>query len=568
MHDRPLHPTGKVRIADYLVERLVDHGVDHIFGVPGDFVLKLFDHFEHSPLTVVNTCDEQGAGFAADAYARIRGLGAVCVTYSVGGLKIANTTAQAYAEESPVIVISGAPSTREQTSHALLHHMVEGFGTQKRVFDQLTVESVVLDDPETACRNIDRAINAALLHKRPAYIEIPRDMTLADAPRPATTAPARPHSDPDTLAAAVQDALTTLGAARRPIAFMGMEVARFGLLETALRLIERTSIPTTVTPLDKSAISELHPRFIGVSAGKMSRPEVVDYVENADCLLMLGTLLTDVNVGGDPTTIRPERCILAMRDTVRIAYRTYERVRLEDFVTSLAASDLPSFADVTMPEREDPCITWQSASDAPISVGRLFDRLGCFLPDNVTVIADPGDAMFGALDLRVHQDHEFLANAFYASLGFAVPASIGAQLAAPERRPLVLVGDGAFQMTGMELATSLRYGLSPIVVILNNAGYVTERLMIDGPFNDVLPWDYTRLPELFGGGRSFLVETEADLDRALVEVDADAGSLCILDVRLAPTDASPALRRLAAQLGAAAGGKAVVAEGTSGTSVR
>jgi TPP-dependent 2-oxoacid decarboxylase len=559
MHDRSPQPAGMVRIADYLVERLTEHGVRHVFGVPGDFVLKLFEHLEASPLTIVNTCDEQGAGFAADAYARIHGLGVVCVTYGVGGLKIANTTAQAYAEESPVIVISGAPSVREQADGTLLHHMVEGYDTQKRVFDNLTVEAVVLDDPDTACRTIDRAINAALLHKRPVYIELPRDMTLADAPRPASRPPGRPHSDPATLAAAVEDALSLLRTAERPVAFLGMQVARFGLLDTAMRIIERASLPTTVMPLDKSAISEQHRCFIGVYTGKMSRPQVTDYVESADCLLMLGTLLTDVNLGGHTAMIRPELCIHAMRDTVRIAYRTYERVRLEDFVAALAEADLPSFAHVALPERNDTCTSWRAMPDAPMSASRLFERLGCFLPENVTVIADPGDAMFGALDLPVHQDHEFLANAFYASLGFAVPASIGAQLAAPDRRPLVLVGDGAFQMTGMELSTSLRYGLSPIVVILNNAGYLTERLMIDGAFNDVLPWDYTQLPALFGGGRSFLVETEGDLDRALAGVAADPGSLCILDVRLPMMDASPALRRLATQFGAAAGGKPVMA---------
>ncbi|MBA2246602.1 MAG: alpha-keto acid decarboxylase family protein, partial [Chloroflexia bacterium] len=152
----PPSAPGIVRIADYLVERLQQHNVDHVFGVPGDFVLRLFEHLEVGPLTVVNTCDEQGAGFAADAYARIRGLGVVVVTYGVGGLKVANTTAQAYAEESPVIVISGAPGLAEQAEGALLHHVIKGYDNQHRIFEHLTVATAVLDDPETACREIDR----------------------------------------------------------------------------------------------------------------------------------------------------------------------------------------------------------------------------------------------------------------------------------------------------------------------------------------------------------------------------------------------------------------------------
>lgn len=178
--------------------------------------------------------------------------------------------------------------------------------------------------------------------------------------------------------------------------------------------------------------------------------------------------------------------------------------------------------------------------------------MGAFLSDTTVVIADPGDATFGALDLPVRQDHEFLANAFYASLGFAVPGSIGAQLAAPDRRPLVLVGDGAFQMTGMELSTSLRYGLNPVVVVLNNGGYLTEWLMADGAFNDVLPWNYARLMDVFGAGRSFVVRTEDDLEAALAEAGSSS-DLCLIDVHLASDDASPALRRLAEGLGSKTG---------------
>jgi indolepyruvate decarboxylase len=544
---------GLVRIADYLVERLQDHGVEHIFGVPGDFVLKLFEVFEESPLTVVNTCDEQGAGFAADAYARIRGLGVVCVTYGVGGLKIANTTGQAYAEESPVVVISGAPGLEEQADQVLLHHMVKGFDTQRIIFDQLTVASTVLNDPEIACREIDRVLAAALMHKRPVYIELPRDMTMAEVPRPVSRPSGPQPSDPGTLAAAVEDALAMLRASRRPVTFLGLQAVRFGLMPTAMQMIERASLPTAVTPLDKSAISEQHRCFIGVYAGKMSREDVRAYVESADCLLLLGPLLTDVNLGGNTAELARERCIHASRYQVKIGYRTYDRVQLGDFVQALANAELPDFSNLELPRRTDTCATWRAQPATKISVARLFERLGCFLSDDTMVMADPGDAMFGALDLPVRQDHDFLANAFYASLGFAVPASIGAQLAAPDRRPLVLVGDGSFQMTGIELSTSIRYGLSPVVVILNNAGYLTERLMIDGQFNDVLPWDYTKLPELFQGGRSFLVESEEDLDLALTAVDSARDDVCILDVRLDPMDASPALTRLAERFGAAAG---------------
>src|SRR5215208_8534655 len=150
---------GMVRVGDYLIERLMAHGVEHVFGVPGDFVLGFMKDLEDSQLTLVTTCDEQGAGFAADAYARVRGLGAVCVTYGVGGLKIANTTAEAFAEKSPVVIISGAPGMRERRHNPLLHHKVRDFDTQRRVFEQLTVAWTVLSDPQTALHEIDRVLH-------------------------------------------------------------------------------------------------------------------------------------------------------------------------------------------------------------------------------------------------------------------------------------------------------------------------------------------------------------------------------------------------------------------------
>src|SRR6187549_1503346 len=177
-------------IGQYLIARLHAHGVRHVFGIPGDYVLTFYDQLQRSPLRLINTCDEQGAGFAADAYARVRGLGAVCVTYCVGGLKVANTTAEAYAEKSPVVVISGAPGVSEREKNPLLHHKVREFDTQKKVFEQLTAASTVLSDPQIAFQEIDRVLNAALRHKRPVYIELPRDMV---------TVPGIPHYKPQVL---------------------------------------------------------------------------------------------------------------------------------------------------------------------------------------------------------------------------------------------------------------------------------------------------------------------------------------------------------------------------------
>src|ERR1044071_7402848 len=215
-------------IGDYLIQRLYAHNVRHIFGIPGDYVLGFYDLLLKSKLRIINTCDEQGAGFAADAYARVRGLGAVCVTYCVGGVKVANTTAEAYAEKSPVVVISGAPGMREREKNPLLHHRVGEFDTQKKVFEQLTVASTVLGDPQTAFQEIDRVLHAASRYKRPVYIEMPRDM--APAPGIPNHTPREIHeaSDPRTLRAALADAAAMINAAARPVMLAAVEGHRVG----------------------------------------------------------------------------------------------------------------------------------------------------------------------------------------------------------------------------------------------------------------------------------------------------------------------------------------------------
>ena len=547
---------GTVRVGDYLIERLRAHGVEHVFGVPGDFVLGFMKDLEDSPLRLITTCDEQGAGFAADAYARLRGLSAVCVTYGVGGLKVANTTGQAYAEQSPVLVISGAPSMSERRRHPLIHHKVRTYDSQYRVFQHLTAAAAVVDSPEDALREIDRVLGAVCRLKRPGYLELPRDLVEQRVTRVSTPTTPPEASDPRTLAAALAEATAWIARARQPVIVLGVELYRFNLVAPAMRFVEQSGIPTTVALLDKSAIDERHPSFIGVYAGALGRPEVQEYVEGSDCLIRLGTLPTDINLGIHTAHLDPAHCIDANRDRLAIGLHTYEHVRLADFVAGLAQAPLPhrTIRDHPRPPSADgePA----GLPDDPVTVAGLFSRLGAFLSEDLIVLADPGDALFAAIDLPVCEARDFLAPAFYASLGFAVPAAIGAQLARPDDRPLVLVGDGAFQMTGMELSTCARYGLDPIVIVLNNAGYATERLILDGPFNDIQRWDYSKLPAVIGAGRAHRVETVGDLERALADARRRDGQFVLLDVRLDKLDVSPALRRLGASLQRAAQGNA------------
>src|SRR3954468_3021916 len=230
-------------IANYLIEQLYAHGVRDVFGIPGDYVLGFYDQLSKSKLQLINTCDEQGAGFAADAYARVRGLGVVCVTYCVGGLKIANTTAEAFAEKSPVVVISGAPGMKEREKNPLLHHKVRDFDTQKKVFEQLTIASTVLEDPQIAFQEIDRVLHAALRFKRPVYIEIPRDVVNLPGIPHHRVAEIHERSDPKTLRAALAEAEQMISQARQPVILADVEIHRFSLQDEVLRLARKTNIP-------------------------------------------------------------------------------------------------------------------------------------------------------------------------------------------------------------------------------------------------------------------------------------------------------------------------------------
>lgn len=544
--------SNTVRIGNYLIEQLYSHGIRHVFGVPGDFILGFFNQLMDSKIQVINTCDEQGAGFAADAYARINGLGVVCVTYCVGGLKVVNPTAEAFAEKSPLVIISGSPGIKERKKDPLLHHKVKNFDTQFKVFEEITVASVLINNPQTAAQEIDRILNAALTYKRPVYIELPRDMVSVDIfldPIQNNTVAQvdqyQEKSDPIILMEALNETIDMINSSIRPVIVAGVEIQRFGLQNELLNLVEKLKIPVSSTILSKSVISELHPFYLGVYEGAMGHDAVREYVESSDCLILLGALMTDIDLGGFTAKIDQKRTIYINSDKFSVRYHNYEEISLKDFIDKLIESnDIKQRVDFINKPLYSNLERFCPIKGQKITIKRLFQCINSFLKDDMIVLADIGDALFGGTDLVIHRKTEFLSPAYYASMGFAVPASIGTQLANPKLRPLVIVGDGAFQMTGMEISTVLRFNLNPIVIVLNNGGYGTERSILDGRFNDILIWQYSLIPNIVGGGKGFIVETEEQFEEALLYAESNTECFCILDIRLDINDKSPALQRL------------------------
>ena len=543
--------TGNARklpsIGEYLIERLQESGVRHVFGVPGDFVLRFYGMLQDSPVEVIGTTNEAAAGFAADGYARINGLSAVCVTYCVGGLSLCNPVAGAFAEKSPVIVISGSPGISERQHNPLLHHKVRDFSTQRDVFEKLTVATAVLDDPNTAFREIDRCFEAARKFRRPVYIEIPRDCVDLRPSWPHQRIETVERSDSRAGTEALAEAVRMIEAAKQPVIIAGIEIHRFGLQKQVVKLAERNEIPICSTLLGKSAISEKHRLYLGVYEGAMGSRFVQEFVESSDCVVLLGAFMTDINLGIFTANLDPAKCIYATSESLRMRHHFYHDVRLQEFVSGLQKRKLSmSAAPVTIPEKDDslPKVKPQDA----LSVHYLFRRVNQILDEHSVVVADVGDSLFGAADLCIHRQSEFLSSAYYATMGFSVPAALGAQAANPKLRPIVLVGDGAFQMTGMELSTILRRGGNPVVIVLNNHGYTTERFLQDGSFNDIASWNFHCLPALLGGGLGLEVRTCGELDQALDTAIANEKSFSLINAHLRPDDISPALARLAERL--------------------
>jgi alpha-keto-acid decarboxylase len=534
-------------IGHYLLTRLYENGVHHLFGVPGDYILRFYQQIYDSPIRHIGTTREDTAAFAADGYARCRGLSAVAVTYGVGALNVVNSIAGAYAESSPVVIISGAPGVNEQRDDPLLHHRFGPFRFQREIFDRITCAGAVLDDPYTALRQIDRVLAAAREYSKPVYIEIPRDRVEAEGFSMPPESFVASGSDAASLQEAVEETLQLLSAAATPVLIAGVEIHRRGLQQKLREVVELGQLPLAATLTGKSVIDEHHPYYLGIYEGAMGSAPARERVEQADLVMLLGVTLNDVDSGIYTAKIDANHMIRASLGEIFIHHHRYPRVLLADYVTALRDRLTPTVKPVLIPQSQDDDLPFP-LSGQPIKLSRLIARLNRLLTPDMIVVSDTGDCLFAAIDLKVHESN-FIANAFYTSMGFAVPAALGVQAARPERRALILVGDGAFQMTGTELSTIARLGLNPIVIVFNNRGYSTERFILDGPFNDISSWRFERLGEVFGPLAGFEAGMEEELEAALAGALAVRNGPSIINVHLEPDDPSPGMRRLAEHLG-------------------
>jgi indolepyruvate decarboxylase len=528
----------------FLFDQLHEQGVRQVFGIPGDFVLNLYNALQDDRrFRLITLSHEPSVGFAADGASRItNGLGVCIVTYGAGGLNMINSIACAYAEESPLIIISGGPGRLERDAGLLVHHEVKSFESQFKIYQEVTEYAAIVDNRQTAAGVVHRAIDVAKKFRRPVYLEIPRDMVCADIAVPQSFDEVELKVNESAVAEAAAEIVERLSRAARPVLIVGVEVHRFDLIDRVIRLAERLRIPVTSSFLGRGVFPTRHPQFIGTYLGAVSPQPMRTLVEGSDCLLMLGERLSDTSLGVSADLLRGHDLITAVARDVFIGHHHYEHTPLELVVERLlAAPALPVSRDPITANGTDvsPEVFDPFKQDEAIKMRHVINLLNEFVRehDDMPLVADTGDALFASVDIRANQ---CVAPAYYGTMGFAVPAALGVQVASG-RRPLVLVGDGAFQMTGSEISQARRYGCNPIVVVLNNQRWeMLQAFFPEAGYNETVSWPFAKLADLWGG-RGFRAFTPRQFRDAL-DGSHDEPRFTIIEVGLKQGDVSPILR--------------------------
>ena len=534
-----------MNLVESLLLALRAHGARQIFGIPGDFALPYFRIIEESKILPLFTLSHEPAvGFAADASARIScGLGVAAVTYGAGALNMVNAVAAAFAEKSPLVVLSGGPGKGESRSGLLLHHQAKTLDSQFQIFKEITCDQVRLDDAERAPADIARVLASCLRRSEPVYIEIPRDMVAVPcAPVVAEPALAPDH---DALDACVDEILERLAQARSPVLMAGVEVRRYGLEDKVAELTRRMGLPVVTSFMGRGLLADHDAPLLGTYMGVAGFPEVTRLVEGSDGLFLLGEIICDTNFAVSETRIDMRKTIQALDGRVTIGYHTYPQIPLAALVQRMLER-LDSAAAVVrefpVPRQTFPRgLVADSSSIAPTDIATAVNDLMA-AHGKRPIASDMGDCLFTAMEI---EHTALVAPGYYATMGYGVPAGLGLQ-AATGLRPLILVGDGAFQMTGWELGNCKRYGWDPIVLLFNNASWEMLRtFQPESSFNNLGDWDFAGMAAGMGGD-GVAVHTRAELKAALDKAVATRGRFQLIDVRIPGGVLSDTLSRFVA----------------------
>jgi pyruvate decarboxylase len=543
---------NQVTVGTYIATRLHQIGVCHYFAVPGDYNLILLDELLKNPeLEMIGCCNELNAGYAADGYARANGIAAQVTTFSVGGLSALNAIVGAYAEDLPIVIISGGPNTNSEVENQKLHHTTGrvSYGYQRDIFEYATASAVIIKHLEDAPYLIDEAIMSCLLEHKPVYIEVPCNLAGLTIPHPhKRDFLTKRVSDERILKEAVKSAVELLSKAAKPVLVSGTKLKSAGAVHAFENLVSASDYAFASMPGAKGLISEAHPNYIGTYWGPVSSPGTAEIVESANMYLFAGPRFTDYTTCGFTSLINHDKLIYAGPDFVKLPGMTYNHVMLKDFLEELAIEIKPNNASLHAYNR----IKQEFAPEPPIkkdekiTTRRLFAQVQDILNASTTVIVETGDSWFNGMKLKLPEGASFEIQMQYGSIGWSVGTTLGYSLGCnPHHRVITFVGDGSFQLTAQEISTIIRYGLNPIIFVLNNGGYTIEVEIHDGPYNNIKNWDYAGIVDVFnageGNGWSCRVKTEGELQEAIKNALDHKGGPSLIEVVLDRDDCSKEL---------------------------
>ncbi|EMB4110344.1 thiamine pyrophosphate-binding protein [Serratia nevei] len=532
-------------VADYLLDRLAQIGIRHVFGVPGDYNLQFLDHvIAHRQIAWVGCANELNAAYAADGYARCKTAAALLTTFGVGELSAINGTAGSYAEYVPVIHVVGAPALRVQQGGSLLHHSLgDGdFGHFARMAKEVTVAQSCLT-VENAEAEIDRLLTSALFERRPVYLVLPCDV--AEAPltsRPMSLTLRQAELSEASLQGFIAAAVDKLQSARWLSVLAGGLAERFNVTEALGQWMAEVEVPHATLLLGKGALDETHAGFTGTYAGAASLPQVKQWVEEADVVINVGVLFIDTVTAGFSHRLPAEKCISLHPFEARVGQRVFSQIPMHVAIHTLHQLSLRLAKQWRPPMISRPTLT--SVKRGSLDQNAFWRQIQDFLRPGDIIFTEQGTACFGAAALRLPQGCKLIVQSLWASVGYTLAAAFGAQTAEPERRVLVFIGDGAAQFTAQELGSMLRDGLKPVIFLLNNGGYTVERA-IHGPeqrYHDIARWNWTLLPQALAGEHSVQVlsVTESEQLQQALRAVADNQQFAFIEVVL-PSRDIPAL---------------------------
>jgi len=538
-------------VGDYLLDRLAELGISEIFGVPGDYNLAFLDHIvTHPKLRWVGNANELNAGYAADGYGRLRGLSAVVTTFGVGELSLANAIAGSYAEHVPVVHIVGGPSKDAQASRRALHHSLgDGdFEHFLRISREITCAQTNLM-PATACREIDRVLCEVREQQRTGYILMSADVARFPTEPPASPLPGTSGgTSPRALAMFTEAAAKLIGDHQLTV-LADLLVHRLQAVDELQSLLDADVVPHATLMWGKSLLNESSPNFMGIYAGTASTERVRAAVEDAPVLVTAGVVFTDMVSGFFSQRIDPARTIDIGQYQSSVADEVFAPLEMSAALTALTAilteRGIESPA-VPAPVAPPPAPT--PARDEPLTQRMLWDRLCAALTPGNVVLADQGTSFYGMADHVLPQGVTFIGQPLWGSIGYTLPAAFGAAVAHPERRTVLLIGDGAAQLTVQELGSFSREGLSPVIVVVNNDGYTVERAIHGetAPYNDIAGWNWTQVPATLGVANhlAFRAQTYGELDDALTAAAEKQDRMVFVEVVLPRLEIPPLLAQL------------------------